>query len=116
MRSNLFQSLLGESGLLLIGVTVLGAIFTGILGNCVAASRLLYSMAEDRMLPRWFGRLNDNGVPRNAVLFIMALSCLIPFFGRTAVAWIVDVTTIALPLFTVILVTRRTFAQKEKTV
>ena len=88
------QSLLGESGLLLIGVTVLGAIFTGILGNCVAASRLLYSMAEDRMLPRWFGRLNDNGVPRNAVLFIMALSCLIPFFGRTAVAWIVDVTTI----------------------
>ena len=88
------RSLLGESGLLLIGVTVLGAIFTGILGNCVAASRLLYSMAEDRMLPRWFGRLNDNGVPRNAVLFIMALSCLIPFFGRTAVAWIVDVTTI----------------------
>ena len=88
------QSLLGESGLLLIGVTVLGAIFTGILGNCVAASRLLYSMAEDRMLPSWFGRLNDNGVPRNAVLFIMALSCLIPFFGRTAVAWIVDVTTI----------------------
>ena len=88
------QSLLGESGLLLIGVTVLGAIFTGILGNCVAASRLLYSMAEDRMLPRWFGRLNGNGVPRNAVLFIMALSCLIPFFGRTAVAWIVDVTTI----------------------
>ena len=88
------QSLLGESGLLLIGVTVLGAIFTGILGNCVAASRLLYSMAEDRMLPRWFGRLNGNGVPRNAVLFIMALSCLIPFLGRTAVAWIVDVTTI----------------------
>ena len=88
------QSLLGESGLLLIGVTVLGAIFTGILGNCVAASRLLYSMAEDRMLPSWFGRLNDNGVPRNAVLFIMALSCLIPFLGRTAVAWIVDVTTI----------------------
>lgn len=88
------QSLLGESGLLLIGITVLSAIFTGILGNCVAASRLLYSMAEDRMLPRWFGRLSGNGVPRNAVLFILALSCLIPFFGRTAVAWIVDVTTI----------------------
>ncbi len=88
------RSLLGETGLLLIGVTVLGAIFTGILGNCVAASRLLYSMAEDRMLPRWFGVLNGNGVPRNAVLFIMAISCLIPFFGRTAVTWIVDVTTI----------------------
>ena len=88
------HSLLGEPGLCLISVTVLGAIFTGILGNCVAGSRLLYSMAEDRMLPRWFGRLNGNGVPRNAVLFIMALSCLIPFFGRTAVSWIVDVTTI----------------------
>lgn len=88
------RSLMGEPGLYLIGITVLSAIFTGILGNCVAASRLLYSMAEDRMLPRWFGRLSGNGVPRNAVLFILALSCLIPFFGRTAVAWIVDVTTI----------------------
>lgn len=88
------RSLLGEPGLYLIGFTVLSAIFTGILGNCVAASRLLYSMAEDRMLPRWFGRLNGNSVPRNAVLFILALSCIIPFFGRTAVAWIVDVTTI----------------------
>ena len=88
------NSLMGEAGLALIGVTVLAAIFTGILGNYVAASRLLYSMAEDRLLPRWFGRLNGNGVPRNALLFIMGLSLFIPFLGRTAVTWIVDVTTI----------------------
>ena len=88
------RSLLGETGLYLIGVTVLAAIFTGILGNYVAASRLLYSMAEDRMLPAWFGRLNGQGVPWHAVLFILALSLPVPFLGRTAVAWIVDVTTI----------------------
>ena len=88
------SSLMGEKGLFLIGITVLAAIFTGILGNYVAASRLLYAMAEDRMLPGWFGRLNDKGVPRNAILFILLFSLFIPFLGRTAVAWIVDVTTI----------------------
>jgi len=88
------RSIMGESGLFLIGVTVLAAIFTGILGNYIAASRLLYSMAEDRMLPCWFGKLNEKGVPRNGVLFILLFSLFIPFLGRTAVTWIVDVTTI----------------------
>ncbi|MBQ9573387.1 MAG: amino acid permease [Acidaminococcaceae bacterium] len=88
------RSLLGENGFYLIGITVLGAIFTGILGNYVAASRLLYAMAEDRMLPGWFGRLNGRGVPCNAVLFILLFSVPVLFVGRTAVAWIVDVTTI----------------------
>ena len=88
------RSLLGENGFYLIGVTVLGAIFTGILGNYVAASRLLYAMAEDRMLPGWFGRLNGRGAPWHAVLFILLFSLPVLFAGRTAVAWIVDVTTI----------------------
>ena len=88
------RSLLGENGFYLIGITVLGAIFTGILGNYVAASRLLYAMAEDRMLPGWFGKLNGRNVPWHAVLFILLFSVPVLFVGRTAVEWIVDVTTI----------------------
>ena len=85
---------MGDAGFLLIGATVLGGIFTGILGNYIASSRLLYAMARDRMLPDWFGELNEHRVPRNAVLFIMAVSVFVPFLGRTAIGWIVDVTTI----------------------
>ena len=85
---------LGNDGFLLIAATVLGGIFTGILGNYIASSRLLYAMARDKMLPDWFGELNENRAPRNAILFIMAVSVIVPFLGRTAIGWIVDVTTI----------------------
>ena len=86
--------ILGNNGFLLIAATVLGGIFTGILGNYIASSRLLYAMARDKMLPDWFGELNEYRAPRNAILFIMAVSVIVPFLGRTAIGWIVDVTTI----------------------
>ena len=78
---------MGDAGFKLIGATVLGGIFTGILGNYIASSRLLYAMARDRMLPDWFGELNEYRVPRNAILFIMAVSVFVPFLGRTAIGW-----------------------------
>ena len=46
------------------------------------------------MLPGWFGKLSKYKTPVNALVFVMAVSCIIPFLGRTAVSWIVDVTTI----------------------
>ncbi len=88
------ESSIGQYGVLLLGITTLGGIITGLVGNCVAASRLLYSMAEDELLPRWFGKLNKGHTPQNAILFIMGISMIIPFFGRTATGWIVDVTTV----------------------
>ena len=51
-------------------------------------------MAKDGILPAWFGRLNPAGSPKNALLFIMAVSLPIPFFGRTAIGWIIDVNTV----------------------
>ncbi len=88
------HSVLGNIGSIVIGLAALGGIVTGLVGNYVASSRLIYSMAKDRMLPDWFGKLNGFGVPRNALVFLMAISVFIPVFGRTAISWIVDVTTV----------------------
>ncbi len=85
---------LGDVGIVLLGVTTLGGIITGIIGNTAAASRVLYSLAKDEVVPKWFGRTNEDGNPFNAILFIAACSAIIPFFGRTAISWIVDVTTV----------------------
>lgn len=85
---------MGTAGLTLLGFTVLAGILTGLLGNLIAASRLLYAMAEENILPKWFGRLNREGIPQNAILALMCASLVIPFFGRTAIGWIVDVNTI----------------------
>lgn len=88
------DSAMGKKGLLTMGITVLAAIITGLIGNYIAASRLLYAMSEEKILPKWFGQLNKERVPKNALLFLLVVSLFIPFLGRTAIGWIVDVTTI----------------------
>ena len=88
------SSALGSVGVVLLGLAALAGILTGLIGNYIASSRLLYALAKDNMLPGWFGKLDKDRVPKNAVLFLLAVSALLPFLGRTAVAWIVDVTTV----------------------
>lgn len=88
------KSTLGTVGLVLLGVSVLCGILTGLIANYIASSRLAYSMARDHMLPSYLGKLNSRGIPQNAILTVMFVSFFIPFFGRTAIGWIVDVTTI----------------------
>ncbi|MBP3772263.1 MAG: amino acid permease [Treponema sp.] len=92
---NAAKNLMGNFGMLLLGICVLAAILTGILGMFRAAARLLLSMAEDDVLPQWFAQINKKKLPTNATLFIMLISLAIPFLGRTAISWIVDVTTIS---------------------
>ena len=84
----------GVWGSVIMGVAALGAIFTGLIGNFIALSRLIRSMSEDGLMPEKLGRLDKNNVPRNAILAILGISLILPFFGRTAISWIVDVTTV----------------------
>jgi len=88
------SSALGTTGSVILGVAALCGIFTGLIGNYIALSRLLTSLAEDRLLPGRIGETDKNQVPRKAILCIFAVSVALPFFGRTAISWIVDVTTV----------------------
>lgn len=81
-------------GVIILTMAAFCGIFTGLIGNYIALSRLICSMSEDNMVNPWLGRLDKNGVPRNAILSIMAISIVLPFLGRTAISWIVDVTTV----------------------
>lgn len=85
---------LGTAGAVILGVTAFGGIMTGLVGNFIASSRLIYSLANDRIMPAKLGELSSHRTPRSAILAILAVSLVIPFFGRTATSWIVDVTTI----------------------
>ena len=89
------RTAMGPVGTPVLIFTVLGGVITGLVGNTVAAGRLVCAMARDGMLPEKLGRLDKNGVPRSAIVSILLVSVFIPFFGRTAVGWIVDVTTVA---------------------
>lgn len=91
---NAIYSLMGDTGLIILAMAVMGGVITGLVGNYIAASRLIFALTRDDLLPAWFGKLNKNRSPMNAILFIMLLSLPIPFLGRTAIAWIIDVNTI----------------------
>ena len=85
---------LGNAGSVILGVAALCGIFTGLIGNYIALSRLIRSMSEDGLLPGKIGKLDKNSVPKNAIICIFAVSAIFPFLGRTAISWIVDVTTV----------------------
>ena len=87
--------LLGETGVVFLSLSVLAAILSGIVGFYMATSRLLYSMSHAGTLPEWFGSLHPKyRTPHHAILFIAVISMGAPFFGRTVLGWIVDMSSI----------------------
>ena len=82
---------------LLMG-TLLALVATSLIANIVALSRLVYALAKDSVMPAVFAKINDRHIPANAVVLVAAVSLVIPFLGRTAIGWIVDVTTIGATL------------------
>ncbi len=85
---------LGRTGAFVLGFTLIGALFTNLIGNTVAASRLLAAMADDGVLPVWFGRKTREGSPRNAVIAIACVSLVISALGQTVIGIIVEVSIV----------------------
>ena len=88
------SSSFGGVGKAIVGLTLIGGIFTNLVGNTAAASRIVVAMADDGALPAWFGERNEEGFPRNAVLAISGLAILIAPLGRAAIGVIVDIAIV----------------------
>jgi len=87
--------LLGVYGLTAIGIAVTGAIMSGINGFYMASSRLLYALGKDGVVPAMFSELTEkNKTPKAAIIFIMCISFVGCFWGRTALGWLVDMSSI----------------------
>ena len=89
---------LGNAGITILMLVLLALIITSLIGNIMALSRLFYNLGKDEVLPKAFGELNENNTPKKAIMLVAGVSILIPFIGRTAIGWIVDVTTIGATL------------------
>ena len=85
---------LGNTGTTLLLGALFALISTSLIANAWALSRMLHVISQDGILPKRFAKLNKKGIPANAVLLVGVISLFIIFFGRTAIGWIVDVTTI----------------------
>ena len=85
---------LGGAGTGLLMASLLALILTSLIGNITALSRLCCALGRDGVLPRSTGRIGRRGTPSRAIMLIAAVSVLVPLLGRTAIGWIVDVTTL----------------------
>ncbi|MBR3556950.1 MAG: amino acid permease [Oscillospiraceae bacterium] len=107
---------MGKPGIAIMGVAAAAGIITGLVGNMTAASRLIYSMARDNLLPAPMAALNKNGAPKNAILFLILACVPIPFLGRSAIGWIIDVNTIGVAIayaYTSAVAFRQAWAEKK---
>ena len=81
------ESIMGKAGLAIMTVTAVAAILTGIIGGYRAATRVLSTMAEDRILSEKFSETTFS------IVFIMVLSIFLSLLGRNTLNWFVDLTS-----------------------
>ncbi len=112
---------MGTPGVTVLMLGVIMGIFTGINGFFLATSRLLFCMGRARVLPAWFGEIHPKyKTPRNAIVFIMVVSLLAPWFGREAIIWIVNMSALGMALgysytsFTAVRLSRNTEEQRNR--
>lgn len=106
---------LGYIGVFFIGIAMLCAVLSGMNAFYLAGSRLLYSMSYADALPKTFGELHKKyGTPDRATYFLMVLALICPFFGRSVLVWIVDMTCVGAAIgFTYTCATATMMSKKE---
>ena len=81
------ESIMGRPGLIIIGITALAAVFTGIIGGYRATVRVLSTMADDHILSNYFSKTTYS------ILFVMLFSIVLAILGRNTLSWFVDLTS-----------------------
>lgn len=81
------KSIMGSWGLIVIAVAALAAILTGMIAAYRATTRVLSTMAEDRILSKKFSETTYS------ILFIMVVSIIISIFGRNALQCFMELTS-----------------------
>ncbi len=76
-------------------VAMILIIQTGFLGS----SRTLYSMSLEGNLPKWFGKVNGNGMPANAMIFVSIFNLLLVFIIEFS-AFILEMSTTTMTVLT----------------
>ena len=77
---------MGTFGLVVVAVTALAAILTGIISAYRALVNLLSTMAEEKILSQRFTKTGF------CIFFVMILSILISLLGRNTLVWFIDLT------------------------
>jgi amino acid transporter len=88
------QEAFGYIGLAVLAIAIMMGIFTGLNGFLMSSSRLLFSMGRSGIMPSVFSKLHKKyKTPYIAIIFLVAITLIAPWLGRTALTWIVDMSS-----------------------
>src|SRR5699024_5038506 len=74
-------------------------IFTGLNGFIISTSRLLFAMSRAKFIPKSFSKVHPKyNTPYVSVIFTVAVSMIAPWFGREALTWGVDMSSIGVTI------------------
>ncbi len=88
------KNLLGDGALLFLAVAMMGAVISGLNGFFVGSTRLLEKMYSDFTKKQ----VDEPKTPTNIILFISLCVIFVPFMGRNALLWFVDLSSVGASL------------------
>lgn len=96
--NNAFYDIVGHSmaswfGTVVLLTNALIALFANAIASNATSSRLVFSMARDGQLPRFLARVSNRKVPKNAMLFIGALSIGVGVLGVEQAGLLITLVT-----------------------
>lgn len=95
MTADVVVGAMGPIGLVLLCTAAFMGIATGLNGFYMAGSRVLLAMGRAQMIPSMFARVDTKrGTPSRGIWFVLVVCLVAPWFGRTALNWIVDMASI----------------------
>ena len=90
---------MGPVGLILMVIAVSAGVLTGLNGFYTATSRVLFTMGKAQMLPSQVSHIHPKHNTPVIAIVVTALLCLIsPWFGRAALNWVVDMTSVGITI------------------
>jgi len=93
------QEVAGQIGMIILVIALTMGIFTGLNGFIMAGSRLIFAMSRAKILPKSFGKLHPKyKTPHVAIIFTIVISAAAPWFGREALVWVVDMSSIGVSI------------------
>ena len=74
--------LAGEIGAKVMALAAVFSVAANILANMISTSRLSFSMAENKEIPKWFGQVHDKyATPHHSAWFLGVVACLLSLSG-----------------------------------
>ncbi len=95
VTGSVIQSSMGGIGMTLLAFAISFGVFTGLNGFYLSSSRLIFALGRANFVPEIFARIHPkNKTPHIAVWFVMIVCLAAPWLGRTALSWIVDMSSV----------------------